>query len=409
MTWRALVLSHNNPYPPDSGGQTQARDELRLLAHLAEVDLLTFYEATRPELPALVQEHLGTYCRTIECVPIEMLFGRHPQKQSLQFLLSLFSTHPFRLQKLWVAPMRERFVNAIRANRYDIIHFNYLGLARYLTLIPSDYPAVKILTEANVEWEIFARHAQNARNPLRRALASYEARRLQRAEVKWANRFDGIHALSERDRDILRAHGVQRPIHIFRRPMQVLDPPITTYETSEPWVISLGRLDETRTPGTLWFAEKVWDSVLARCPEAQWHIIGADPPPSVRALHSSKNITVHGYVKDLQPILRRTRVCVIPLFIGGGIRIKILDMLSQGIPCVSTSVGAQGLENEGVLIADEPKAFAEAVVQALTEPRLWKQMQVAGQQFIEKNYGYERAIAEEQEFITSLMKHRNSR
>lgn len=403
------MLSYINPYPPDSGGQRRTLDELRVLASLAEVDLLTFYEATSPELPELVQAHLSRYCRFLQCVPIAMLYGRHRFKQTLQFLRSLFSPYPFRLQKFWVPEMQSVFSEKVQQNRYDVMLFNHLALARYITLIPLDYPAVKILTEANVEWEIFARHAQNARNPIRRLLASYEARRLQCAEVAWANRFDGIHALSERDREILRAHGVKRPIHIFRRPMQVLDPPITTYETSEPWIISLGRLDETRTPGTLWFAEKVWDQVLARCPEAQWHIIGADPPPSVQALHGSKNITVHGYVKDLQPILCKTRVCVIPLFIGGGIRIKILDMLSQGIPCVSTSVGAQGLENEGVLIADEPKAFAEAVIRVLTDPELWSHAQTKGQEFIRNRYGYERAIAEEQGFITSLMKYRNSR
>ncbi len=401
--YKSLVVSYLSPYPPISGGAQQALAELKVLSAFSEVDLLTFYEVSDVNTPNLVQQHLSPICNIIECVPVDLFFARHRLRQILLFLGSLTGSEPFRLQKLWVPSMQARFRQMISQTQYHIILFNHLAVARYASLIPENYPAVKILTEANIEWEIFERHAQNARNPFRRLIARYEAHRLKRAEVAWANRFDGIHALSERDRDILQANGVVRPIHIFRRPMQVLDPPITTFETSEPWVISLGRLDETRTPGTLWFAEQVWHKVLTRCPDAHWHIIGADPPPSVQALNGKDHITVHGYVKDLQPILRKTRVCIIPLFIGGGIRIKILDMLSQGIPCVSTTVGAQGLENEGVLIADEPDAFADAVVKVLTQSELWKRMQTQGQEFLRRNYSPEVVIESERQFIEALI------
>jgi len=216
-------------------------------------------------------------------------------------------------------------------------------------------------------------------------------------------------ALSERDKEILQRDGVKAPIHIFRRPLTVSQPPIVRWETSEPMVISLGRLEETRTHGTLWCAREVWHRVRQRVPDARWHIIGLDPPHSVQALHGRDGIAVEGFVEDLTPFLQRARACIIPLFIGGGIRIKILDMLSVGLPCVSTTVGAQGLENEGVWIADDPEGFAQGIVEVLTNRNRWEAMQRAGQAFIQANYAAEAVVAETQAFIQSLLERKNAR
>lgn len=123
----------------------------------------------------------------------------------------------------------------------------------------------------------------------------------------------------------------------------------------------------------------------------------------MQALHGQDGIHVEGFVEDLTPFLQRARACIIPLFIGGGIRIKILDMLSAGVPCVSTTVGAQGLENDGVWIADDAEGFARGIVETLTNRARWEAMQRAGQAFIQANYGAESVIAETQAFILNLL------
>jgi glycosyltransferase involved in cell wall biosynthesis len=292
--------------------------------------------------------------------------------------------------------------------KYNIIHFNHLASTAYLPIL-SRCEALRLCTEANVEWEIFARYAETLQNPLKRLLAQREARRLREYEIRTLNKMDGVIALSERDKEILQRDGVKSPIHIFRRPLTVSQPPIVRWETSEPMVISLGRLEETRTHGTLWCAREVWHRVRQRVPDARWHIIGLDPPPSVQALHGRDGIAVEGFVEDLTPFLQRARACIIPLFIGGGIRIKILDMLSVGLPCVSTTVGAQGLENEGVWIADDPEGFAQGIVEVLTNRNRWEAMQRAGQAFIQANYAAEAVVAETQAFIQSLLERKNAR
>ncbi|MDW8107230.1 MAG: glycosyltransferase [Armatimonadota bacterium] len=377
-------------------------DELKVYSQFSEIDLLTFHDENQPEVPALLREHLKPYCRTVESVPISLLFNRHRLRQAYTFLRAQLGMLPFRVMKFLTPQMQELIRQKLAQTNYDIIHFNYLSTTGYLPSTDG-YHAVRLCTEANVEWEIFERYARVLPNPLKRLLAAREARRLRRYEVKVLNQMDGVIVLSERDRDLLQLNGVCKPIHIFRRPMEIAMPPLPRWEQSEPIVISLGRLDETRTHGTLWCLRKVWHKVRQQVPDARWHIIGADPPPSIRAFHGNDGIFVEGFVEDLTPFLQRARACIIPLFIGGGIRIKILDMLSVGLPCVSTSVGAQGLENEGVWIADTPEGFAEGIVELLRNRERWERMQAAGQAFIRENYAPDAVARESEQFVRSLL------
>lgn len=398
-----IVALH--PYPPHSGGQRRTLSELEVYSQFSEIDLLTFHDQSQPEVPHLMREYLRPYCRSVESVPISLLVTRHRLQQMGVFLRSQLSSRPFRIVKFLNAAMHNYLSQKLQENRYDVIHFNYLSTTGYFPLV-RNYPALRLCTEANVEWEIFARYAETLANPLKRLLAAHEARRLRAYEIRTLNQMDGVIALSERDRDLLRQAGVRPPIYIFRRPVAVRQPPLVHWECTEPMVISLGRLEQTRTHGTLWCAREVWPRVRQAVPDARWHIIGADPPASVRALNSQGGIVVEGFVEDLTPLLRRARACIIPLFIGGGIRIKILDMLSIGLPCVATPIGAQGLENEGVWIAGDPDGFARGIVELLTNPIRWRQMQQAGQTFLQTHYAPDAVVAATRQFIQSLMERR---
>ncbi|GBC93341.1 hypothetical protein HRbin15_01831 [bacterium HR15] len=398
---KTLMLVALHPYPPVSGGQRRTLDELKVYSQFSEIDLVTFHDESQPEMLPLMQEHLKPYCRTVDSVAIPLLFGRHKARQIRLFLQSQFGKHPFRVTKFLVPQMETLLRRKLAERRYDMIHFNYLSTTGYLSLL-HDYPAIRLCTEANVEWEIFARYAQTLPNLFKRLLAAREAERLRRYEVATLNQMDGVIVLSERDRDLLQRDGVHKPMHIFRRPMEVVYPPLPQWENTEPMVISLGRLEETRTHGTLWCLREVWHRVRQQVPDARWHIIGADPPAAIREYHGRAGVVVEGFVEDITPFLRRARACLVPLFIGGGIRIKILDMLSVGLPCVSTTVGAQGLENEGIWIADTPEGFAEGIRELLRNRTRWERMQQAGQAFILAHYAPERVATATKQFILSV-------
>ena len=115
--------------------------------------------------------------------------------------------------------------------------------------------------------------------------------------------------------------------------------------------------------GVLWFLKEVWPKIIKKFPKIQFFIVGKNPPDELKK-YSSKNIIITGYVDDIKPWVNKAEVFIVPLFSGGGIRIKILEALAMGKAIVSTSIGSEGIEVENgkhVIIADDKDSFAQGI------------------------------------------------
>ncbi len=138
-----------------------------------------------------------------------------------------------------------------------------------------------------------------------------------------------------------------------------------------------------------WFVKEIWPRVNAKLPEVEFHIVGAEAPQAVLALEKVAGVKVVGFVPDLEPILSTYRVGVAPLRYGAGIKGKLAMTMGAGIPCVCTSTAAEGMQIEpGVHgeVADDPQAFADAVVRLYSDPELWARLSAAGRTLIAENF-----------------------
>jgi glycosyltransferase involved in cell wall biosynthesis len=124
-------------------------------------------------------------------------------------------------------------------------------------------------------------------------------------------------------------------------------------------------------------------------------ILGKNPAEEIRALAQNNGlgttIQVTGYVADPQPYLEAAGVFIVPLFSGSGMRVKIVDAWRWGLPVVSTTIGAEGIEyrdGENILIADTAEDFARAVVRVLSEPELAKGLRRNGRRWVEEHYDW---------------------
>ena len=147
--------------------------------------------------------------------------------------------------------------------------------------------------------------------------------------------------------------------------------------------------------GINWFLDEIYPRIKQQVPDVCCTLIGARPPASiVERAQSDPSLTVTGYVDDPQPYLADSSMMVVPLRAGGGMRVKILNALSQGIPMVSTTVGCEGIavtNCKDILIADDPQAFADASVRLLTDRALNAQITGNGRQTAEELYDYRQA------------------
>lgn len=398
----ALVVAADVPWPPDGGGRIATLRILEAFASLYDVDLVALAD---PRIPLDTSE-LERMCRRVIVVPHPFTFGRHRLRQLAIAARSLLSPEPYRLRKFSSRRLRAVLRDLYASSTYEVVHFEQFGVAPYL-----GSRHVSTITTHNVETEIYRLGARSARSRVRRLWARVEGAKLQRAEPRLLRRFDQVFVLALDDADLLRGMGVER-VDIVPMPAPPAASP-RTVPPPGPVIMSIGSMSWFGVEdGLLWFHERVLPLVRNHVPDARWELVGPNAGQPILALDGQPGVTLRGYVDDIQAEVRRARVGVIPLQIGGGIRMKLLDLMAWGLPCVSTSLGARGLgftDGAGCFRCDEPAAFAAAVVTLLRDDEAWRLCAQAGRDFVVTEHTPERLRDAVQGGVAKALRHASVR
>ncbi|HET6315717.1 MAG TPA: glycosyltransferase family 4 protein, partial [Chloroflexota bacterium] len=257
--------------------------------------------------------------------------------------------------------------------------------------------AGRLLDAHNAVWTIIAR-AQQTASPLLKPLLAREARLLKRYEGALCRQMDAVLAVSEVDRQSLIAAGAcPEKVHVI--PIAVdceALQPLARDERDDrsKHVITLGTLFyPPNADGVRWFLREVFPLIQKARADFQLSVVGPRPPADIvqfGARHAP-SVTVTGYVPDLLPYLARAAVMVVPVRAASGMRVRILEALARGMPVVSTTMGVEGIDaahGEHLLVADEPEAFAQAVVRLLDDPPLRKRLARNGRRLAEQRYDW---------------------
>jgi glycosyltransferase involved in cell wall biosynthesis len=144
----------------------------------------------------------------------------------------------------------------------------------------------------------------------------------------------------------------------------------------------------------LYFVDAILPLIKQQCPEVSLEVVGRSPSRKLQALsEAEKSIRLTGWVDDIRPFVARGSVCIVPLRIGGGTRLKIFEAMAMNKAVVSTSVGAEGLPvrpGENILLADAPQDFADSVVSLLRDPNQRRRLGTAARALVHESYGWPR-------------------
>ena len=161
-------------------------------------------------------------------------------------------------------------------------------------------------------------------------------------------------------------------------------------------LIFTGKMDfRPNIDAALWFGQEVLPLIQTVHPHTTFAIVGQRPHPRLDVLRDNPGITITGYVDDVRPYIAGATVYVVPLRVGGGTRLKIMEAMAMGKAVVSTSVGAEGfpvVSGKELILADEPAAFAQAVVKLLDNPMRRLELGRTGQSLAHANYGWESLV-----------------
>jgi polysaccharide biosynthesis protein PslH len=380
-----LVLAPFPPYPPRFGGAARVFHLVRVLAREHRVTVLCF--ASAQERAALGP--LREICAAVHTVEYPPAFY---QKRLYQ-LRSLFSrSYSFFLY--YSSPMAAALDAELARGRFDLVQFAIGHLASHY-VVPGR--VLRVIDEQNVEYRLLERIARHERSLLRWGFNRVEARKLRREELAGCRRVDAVLTVSEVDRRTLAADVPGVPIRLIPNGVDTAYFSQGTEPVDPTALLFTGAIDyRPNTDGVLYFCEKILPRLHAIAPEAVFTVMGKSPPPNVQALASDR-VVITGAVPDVRPWMRRAAVFVVPLRVGGGTRLKILEALATGRAVVSTSIGCEGLAvtpGEDILVADTPAAFADAVVRCLRDPDLRARLGARGRALVERRYRWE-AIGEE--------------
>lgn len=238
-------------------------------------------------------------------------------------------------------------------------------------------------------------------------------RKLARYEQQVLGACDGVLAVSEEDRRTLEALQPQARIGVVPNGVDTAEFSRAALGSKRlafraPTLVFTGTLDfRPNVDAALWFAREVLPLVRARRPEVQFVLVGKRPAPALRQLATEGLAVVVGEVPDARPYIAGAAVYVVPMRIGGGVRLKLLEALALEAPVVSTSMGAEGVAGlrAGVhsLLADQPAAFAAAVLRLLDERGFAQQLGAAGRALVSAHYDWSTIVPRLEQLYDALV------
>ena len=403
---KLLILTPQLPYPPHQGTTIRNFNIIKHLAPRHDITLLSF--GTPEELANA--EPLRALCRRIEIAP-------YPTRSMVQrAFTTFFSSQPDMALRLQSAAMHQKAATILRDETFDIVQVEGIEMARYVggskletakrpvgignwKLIFDDHNAEYVLQRTAFESD--ARHINRWHAALYSWIQWQKLTRYERAICRRAN-----HIIAASDTDARAISNLQSPTSNFQLPVSVIPNGVDTDHfvpsdevcakpLAEFSMVYAGKMDfRPNVDAMLWFCDEILPRIRAAIPQAHIVIVGQKPAPRIRALGEQKGVEVTGWVPDTRPYVADAAVYVVPLRMGSGTRLKVLEAMAMGKAIVSTSRGVEGIEfvpGREALIADTPEEFARTVIALFRDPDRRRELGRAARLLVESKYDW-RAI-----------------
>lgn len=354
------------PYPLDRGTHHRTFNLLREVAKVHEVDFVALSEKGEGSEHAHIFEE---FCQSVKIIPFE-----HPAWPKL-FPDRILNPVPTHVQH-WTLANVERELDTILSNKtYDMVHVCDIVLAQYFLKKHTDIPISVDRSRVDLQYQLME-HKRLKFTPKQKVLRYEGYAKVFFYERKVARRCSLQVVCGPDDKDFVRKY-ISKSV-----PVEVLVNGVDTEyfraedakRTENPSVLFCGAMDYNPNIDALrWYFSEIHDGVKQKVPDLEVWIVGKNPVPEVQAFGNLPGVKVTGGVPDVRPYYREAWAQIVPLRIGGGTRLKIVESMCIGTPVVSTTIGAQGLpvqHGRNILLGDAPKEFGNQIVAAMKDAAL---------------------------------------
>jgi polysaccharide biosynthesis protein PslH len=373
---RILFLSHWYPYPANNGSRIRIFNLLKQLSAEHEVSLLSFADAEDGAL-AQAPSELARYCADIHALPY-----REFEPRSGRALLGAFSRLPRSIVATRNEDMMRLVAERARQGHYDVLVVSELGMIPYAQAA-GGIPAIL----EDPELSVFVDQVAGAATPAQRLRRRLMWLKLVDYLRKTLPGFAACTVVSPREKgNVAAAVPDYEPVHIVPNGID-----LSSYDGLTP----LPRLGSLVYAGALsynanydavqHFLRDIYPTITEAASNVSFRVTGSTKGVDLASLPEAPGVSFTGYVDDIRPVVAESWASVVPLRVGGGSRIKILESMALGTPVVSTSKGAEGLDvtdGQNILIADHPSDFVDRVVELLRSPELRARIAQGGRELV---------------------------
>lgn len=377
MKPRLLIISPVTPYPVHHGAGSAIYGYIRALR--AEFDI-TFVGFCPPRLHEQAQAGLDVLCQ--KAYLFKLPEARH---------LDAFGEVPYLFSNLQSEAMHHLTDRLLREQSFDVVEVEYLGMADYAR----EARCPRIIRAHVQEWLHYYINFQQTRGlgtRFEHLFWSLDAVKHNRAALQ---SFDWVLVTSEEERQ--RAREFVPEVKAEALPFILMD---CDYFTPAPLpprnkqILFVGFLPHTpNTDALQYFIREEWPLIRRRDPEARLSVVGEGASNALRGLMYDHGVDYLGFVEDLRPLYANTRVYIAPVTSGGGIRTKIVEAMTAGIPIVCNSFAPAGLgllPEQHLLVRDDPEGSVEAILGLLQDDQHWLALRNRARGWVENCYGLQR-------------------
>ena len=380
---KILFLSPTVPYPLTDGGRIRVYNLLKYIAQENEVTLLTL-ETQPTDVDSIsniqqfgINTHLVKHLHTLPRITLTTLIA------------ALFRKKPITVARYNIPAYRKKLQELLASEDFDLVHYEMFHTAQFHT--ESDLPSV--LSQQNVDSAIWHRLTDETTNIFYKLAYWTQRNAFQRYERIISPKFDALTCTSDIDAAVFGQHCPDDVVQVIPNGVDTTHF-VPDYESADTaHLIYIGSMDwYPNEDAVSFFVDEVLPIIRNSVSDVKLTIVGGNPSEWIQRLADMEGVVVTGRVPEIKPYFSAATVFVVPLRIGSGTRLKILEALAMGKAVVSTTVGAEGLSlqnGEEIMIADEPNHFADAVIHLLTDTELRKKIGENGRKRVEQDYDWQ--------------------
>ena len=378
-----LFIVPRLPWPLDTGGRLRTFNLFKQLSKIAKMHMVSFSFESRDEEWKKEIEKLGVRVTLV------------PAQESTFFQRAwniAFRTLPHSIIKYNMPLMKATLENLSKTEHFDVVHIDHIHMAHYNEC----FKGIPCFLDAhNVEYKIWERCGEVEPMVIKKLLFGQQSSKMRTYEAKKTKEFKGVFTCSSDDQKILSDitfGGV--PIYVIPNGVDTdFNSPDPDQGKEEEAIVFTGAMDWLPNEDAItFFCSQILPLIWQKKGSVKFYAVGKNPSPIIKDLaQRDPRVIITGRVDDVRPYIRRSRVSIVPLRIGGGTRLKILEAMALSKTIVSTSIGAEGIEytdGKNILIGDSPQDFADKVLLVLNDPQKSREIGIEARKFVCGKYDW---------------------